>query len=67
MILVNATLARYAFESSLSFNILFFLIVATIFGPAKATMQHYLDRMFYRKRPDYRKTIRELGQTIVST
>jgi len=67
VILANATLSRYAFRSSISFNILFFLVVATIFGPAKTGMQHYLDRLFYRRRPDYRKTIRDLGQTIVST
>lgn len=67
VIFANATLARYAFESSISFNLLFFLIVATIFGPAKAAMQHFLDRLFHRTRYDYGKTIRDLGQTIVST
>ena len=67
VILANATLSRYAFESSISFNIFFFLVVAAIFGPAKASVQHYLDRMFYRRRLAYRKTIRELGQAIVST
>jgi len=67
VILANATLTRWAFESSVSFNILFFLIVATIFGPVKAAMQHFLDRIFYRRRYAYSRTIRELGQTIVST
>lgn len=67
VILANATLARYAFDSTMTFNTLFFLIIATIFGPVKATIQRHLDRVFHRRRTNYRKTIRKLGQTIVST
>jgi two-component system NtrC family sensor kinase len=65
--LANAALTRYGFGNFISYNILFFLLVAAIFGPVKTTIQRYLDRMFYRRRYDYRKTIRKLGQTIIST
>ena len=67
VILANLTLTWYGLGNSIFFNILFFLIIMTIFGPVKTTMQQYLDRMFHRRRYDYRKTIRKLGQTIVST
>lgn len=67
VILANLTLTWYGMGDSIFFNVLFFLIITTIFGPVKTTIQQYLDRMFHRRRYDYRKTIRKLGQTIVST
>jgi len=64
--LANKTLHQFRFADSMFFTVAFFLVVATIFGPVKMLIQRYLDRIFYRKKYDYQKTIRELGQTIAS-
>ena len=67
VILANHTLTWYGMSNTIFFNLLFFFIITMILGPVKTVMQQYLDRMFHRRRYDYRKTIRELGQIIVST
>jgi len=65
--LANISLSHYGLGGTLSYNLTFFLVVATIFGPVKRCIQQYLDRMFYRKKYDYQKTIKNLSQTISAT
>jgi len=54
------------FSRSTVFPILFFLLIALLLGPVKNRIQTFVDRVFYRGRSDYRKTIKNVSQMIVS-
>jgi signal transduction histidine kinase len=53
-------------SKSIAFPFLFFLLVTLVFGPLKARIQRFVDRLFFRKRYDYQKTIKEVSRLIVS-
>jgi hypothetical protein len=46
--------------------ILAVVVTALLFDPFKNWVQDYLDKFFYRKRYDYRKTLIEFGRTLTS-
>ena len=54
------------YPHSIVFPILFFLLVAFLLGPVKSRVQAFVDRVFFRGRSDYQKTIKDVSQMIVS-
>lgn len=66
IIAVNFTFKGFNFSNSIYFHILFLLLVAFILGPLKTGIQTYIDRIFYKGKYDYQKTIKDICQLIVS-
>ncbi|MBU0986432.1 MAG: GAF domain-containing protein [Proteobacteria bacterium] len=56
----------FHFSDSIWFPILFFFLIAFVFGPLKTNVQTVVDRLFYKGRYDYQKTIKHVSQMIVS-
>ncbi|RLI02682.1 hypothetical protein DRO38_03660, partial [Candidatus Bathyarchaeota archaeon] len=56
----------FDFSGSIYFPILFFILIAFVFGPLKAKIQAIIDRLFYKGKYDYQKTIKSVSQMIVS-
>ena len=56
----------FNFSDSVLAPILFFLVIAFILGPLKDFIQRLIDRIFYRGRYDYRKTLKEISKLIVT-
>jgi two-component system NtrC family sensor kinase len=56
----------FNFTDSIYFPILFFLLIAFVFGPLKSKIQLLIDRIFYKGKYDYQKTIKHVSQMIVS-
>ncbi len=54
------------FSDSIYFPILFFLLIAFVFGPLKSKTQIFIDGVFYKDKYDYQKTIKRVSQMIVS-
>ncbi len=48
------------------FPLIFFLMITFVFGPLKTQIQKIVDRLFFRGRYDYQKTIKQVSRTIVS-
>lgn len=46
------------------FPLFFFIMVSVVFGPVKTRIQNLVDRYFFKGRYEYRKTIKQLSQTI---
>jgi two-component system NtrC family sensor kinase len=57
---------EFDFSGSVYFPILFFLLIAFVFGPLKSKIQAIVDRLFYKGKYDYQKTIKSVSQMIVS-
>jgi len=55
VILVEKALGRFWFEESMRFTLVFFLVVATVFGPVKSFIMKHIDRIFYQKKYGYQK------------
>ncbi|MBL7179578.1 MAG: ATP-binding protein [Pseudomonadota bacterium] len=53
-------------SDSIFFPILFFLLIAFVFGPLKSKIQTIVDRLFYKGKYDYQQTIKHVSQMIVS-
>ncbi|MBI5592606.1 MAG: GAF domain-containing protein [Deltaproteobacteria bacterium] len=51
-------------SNSVYFPIFFFILVVVIFGPVKTRIQILVDRYFFKGRYEYRRTIKQLSQTI---
>ena len=54
------------FGGSFYFTALFFLLVVWVFGPLNARTQRAIDRMFFKGRYDYQKTIKEASRIIAA-
>jgi serine phosphatase RsbU (regulator of sigma subunit) len=48
------------------FSITFALFVVFFFRPIHERIQKFVDRVFYRQRYDYRKTIKDISETMIS-
>jgi signal transduction histidine kinase len=66
ILLANVVFKNIRFSDSIYIPVLFFLLIAFIFGPFKSIVQEFVDRIFYKKKYDYRKTIKYVSQMIVS-
>ncbi|MBI3767875.1 MAG: GAF domain-containing protein [Deltaproteobacteria bacterium] len=66
VVALSLLLPPSAVRASPVFNIGFVVLVAVAFQPARAAVQRLLDRTFYRGRPDYRRTVRELSAALTT-
>jgi len=66
IIAANTVFEEFYFSDSIYFPILFFLLIAFVFGPLKSRIQTLVDRSFYKGKYDYQKTIKHISRTIVS-
>ena len=56
----------YDFSDSIFFPILFFLLIAFLFGPVRTRIQAIIDRIFFKGKYDYQKTIKHVSRVIAS-
>ena len=47
-------------------QMLFFLLVVTVFGPLKTRTQKFIDHLFYKGKYDYQKTLKAVSQIIAA-
>jgi signal transduction histidine kinase len=66
ILLANAVFKNIRFSDSMYIPVLFFLLIAFVFGPLKSIVQEFVDRIFYKKKYDYQRTLKQVSQTIVS-
>lgn len=66
IIVVNAVFKDVRFSNSIYFPIFFFVLIAFVFGPLKSFVQNFVDRVFYKGKYDYQKTIKHVSRMIVS-
>jgi two-component system NtrC family sensor kinase len=66
ILLANAVFKNIRFSDSIYIPVLFFLLIAFVFGPLKSIVQEFVDRMFYKKKYDYQRTLKQVSQMIVS-
>ncbi|MGD9277306.1 MAG: ATP-binding protein [Desulfobacterales bacterium] len=66
IIVANKVFKNFNFSDSIYFPICFFLLIAFVFGPLKSKIQVVIDRIFYKGKYDYQKTIKRVSQLIVS-
>jgi two-component system NtrC family sensor kinase len=64
--LANKLFSEYRFSESIYFSILFFLFVAFVFGPLKTKVQIQVDRIFFKGKYDYQRTIKAVSRVIAS-
>lgn len=64
--LLNVTVQGAEISRSSAFSLIFALIIVFIFAPLHKRLQDVVDRMFYRQQYDYRKTVKEIGETMMS-
>lgn len=57
---------EFKFADSIYFPILFLLVIVLVFGPLKSKIQTVVDRLFYKGKYDYQKTIKQVSRMIVS-
>jgi two-component system NtrC family sensor kinase len=62
----NAVFKEFRFSDSIVIPVIFFLLIAFVFGPLKTRIQEFVDRIFFKKKYDYQKTIKHVSQMIVS-
>lgn len=55
-----------AFGARQGFDLAFLLVVAILFEPMRARAQRLVDRTFFRRRLDYRATVRQLAADLTS-
>jgi two-component system NtrC family sensor kinase len=55
-----------AFSHTILFPLLFFMLVTLVFGPLKTRIQRYVDRLFFREKRNYQRTIHQVSRMIVS-
>ncbi len=53
---------EFDLSGSIYFPILFFILIAFVFGPLKSKIQVIVDRLFYKGKYDYQKTIKNRVQ-----
>ena len=66
IIVANAVFKDAHLSDSIYFPVFFFVLIALVFGPLKSRVQHFVDRIFYKGKYDYQKTIKHVSRTIVS-
>jgi two-component system NtrC family sensor kinase len=66
ILLANAVFKDVRFSNSIYISILFFLLIAFVFGPLKTMIQEFVDRIFYKKKYDYQRILKHASQMIVS-
>ena len=66
ILLANSVFKDIRFSDSIYMPVLFFLLIAFVFGPLKSIVKEFVDRIFYKKKYDYQKTIKHVSQMIVS-
>jgi two-component system NtrC family sensor kinase len=66
IIVANAVFKDVRFSDSIYFPVFFFVLIAFVFGPLKSIVQDFVDRIFYKGKYDYQKTIKHVSRMIVS-
>jgi two-component system NtrC family sensor kinase len=66
ILLANAVFKNSRFSDAIYIPVLFFLLIAFVFGPLKSVVQEFVDRIFYKKKYDYQRTLKQVSQMIVS-
>ncbi len=66
IIMVNAVFKDVRFSDSIYFPVFFFVLIAFVVGPLKSIVQDFVDRIFYKGKYDYQKTIKHVSRMIVS-
>ncbi|MDP2862512.1 MAG: ATP-binding protein [Desulfobacterales bacterium] len=66
VMLAHKVFKDYYFPGSIYFPVIFFLIITFIFGPLKTQIQKIVDRLFFKGKYDYQKTIKHVSRMIVS-
>ncbi len=66
ILLGNAVFKNIRFSDSMYISVLFFLLIAFVFGPLKSMVQEFVDRIFNKRKYDYQKTLKQVSQMIVS-
>lgn len=66
IIVANAVFEDARFSDSIYFPVFFFALIAFVFGPLKSIIQDFVDRIFYKGKYDYQKTIKHVSRMIVS-
>jgi two-component system NtrC family sensor kinase len=66
IIVANAVFKDAHLSDSIYFPVFFFILIALVFGPLKSSVQNFMDRIFYKGKYDYQKTIKHVSRTIVS-
>ncbi len=62
--IIDLTFTGTRVSDSVYFPFFFFVAVSVVFGPVKTRIQTLVDRYFFKGKYDYRKTIKNLSQTI---
>ncbi len=63
---INMTATDINAADSVYFPLVFFIVVSVIIGPVKTRIQMLVDQYFLKGKYDYRKTIKQLSQTITA-
>ena len=66
IIIADKIFKDFNFSDSIYFPVLFFLLIAFVFGPLKSKIQVWIDRIFYKGKYDYQQTIKHVSKMIVS-
>ncbi len=66
IIVANIVFKDVHFSDSIYFPVFFFVLIAFVFGPLKSIVQDFVDRIFYKGKYDYQKTIKHVSRMIVS-
>ncbi len=66
IIVANHVFKDVRFSDSMYFPIFFFILIALVFGPLKTNVQRFVDRIFFKGKYDYQKTIKNVSRMIVS-
>lgn len=66
VVVLGISFKDFDFFNSSLFSVCFFLLITLIFGPLKTTAQTFIDRIFYKSKIDYHKTIKHISKMIVS-
>jgi two-component system NtrC family sensor kinase len=66
IIVANAVFKDAHLSDSIYFPVFFFILIALVFGPLKSRVQGFVDRIFYKGKYDYQKTIKHVSRMIVS-
>ena len=66
IIIAGKVFKDFKFSDSIYFPILFFLLIAFVFGPLKTKIQSIIDRVFFKGKYDYQRTVKNVGKMITS-
>ncbi len=66
IIVADTVFKGFHLSNSIYFPIFFFILIAFVFGPLKSNVQNFVDRIFFKGKYDYQKTIKHVSQMVVS-